>query len=462
MTDASCIALDFGVCLFRNSTVCNPLLYLMFRDYICKSSMHNTICASITKFCIYSQVHPVWKMKVSTLRIGRDGIYILKIFINNSFKSEMYIITLLLIFSGFAVNSVFEVFAGAKNKLTKAVGHLKNKHLGTPGNKKASKAGYKPIQDLEHDNPKAGLGSSVESKGSTFGNKLEEETPLIHGSESQNIRHGYSKAFSPEFKHPSLRERSFLEKKQAKNGAKDAEKVVKNTQAKNGAKDAGKAVKNTQAKNGAKDAGKAVKNTQAKNEAKNAGKAVKEKKAIKEEEEMKPPTTSEVLGAVAVTSIIAGSVALGHHFKNSSTGSESNLTSGGLVLTPDNAKSSILSNDASGDNSGTPSGNNETSGTTKLPGTPEATHVQRASDSVTKHSRLNTKRAHRFKKKSIMYIVVIVATVLVLIAAGVFVLKMQQVKPKKEDLFTDMNQYYATGVTKTNLTTPIYSNVLLK
>ena len=147
---------------------------------------------------------------------------------------------------------------------------------------------------------------------------------------------------------------------------------------------------------------------------------------------MKPPTTSEVLGAVAVTSIIAGSVALGEHFKNSSTGSESNLTSGGLVLTPDNATSSILSNDAPAHNTGTQPGNNETTSVATLPGTPEATpQVDKGSDSVTKHSRLNTKRAHRSKQTTIVYIVVIVAAVLLLIVAGVFVLKMQHAQTEK-------------------------------
>ena len=108
--------------------------------------------------------------------------------------------------------------------------------------------------------------------------------------------------------------------------------------------------------------------------------------------------------------------------------------------------SSILSNDAPAHNTGTQPGNNDTTSVATLPGTPEATpQVDKGSDSVTKHSRLNTKRAHTSKQTTIVYIVVIVATVLVLIAAGVFVLKMQQVKPKKADLFTDMNQYYATG-----------------
>ena len=164
---------------------------------------------------------------------------------------------------------------------------------------------------------------------------------------------------------------------------------------------------------------------------------------------------------LGVPSLIAlNAVAINNHV--SKTKLKSNLTSDGLVLTPDNATSSILNNDAPAHNTGTQPGNNKASGTATSPGTPEATHVHKVANSVTKHSRLNTKRAHRSKQTIIVYIVVIVATVLVLIAAGVFVLKMQHAKTKKADLFTDMNQYYATGVTKANSTMhTIYPNASL-
>ena len=148
--------------------------------------------------------------------------------------------------------------------------------------------------------------------------------------------------------------------------------------------------------------------------------------------------------------------------KNSSkSGSESKLPSES-VLTPGNTTSSKQSNDAPEHDSETQPNNSKSLDVAKLPRKPEATQVQKGSDFVTKYSSLNTKHAHISKQTTIVYIVVIVATTLLFIATGVFVLKMQQVKPKKEDLFTDMNQYYATDLTKANSTMhTIYPNASL-
>ena len=80
---------------------------------------------------------------------------------------------------------------------------------------------------------------------------------------------------------------------------------------------------------------------------------------------------------------------------------------------------------------------------------------------VTKKGRLNTKPAHSSKQKSTSYIIVTAVVALLIVAVG-FVLKMQQVKQKKKDLFIDMNQYYANGSTKVNsVMSSIYPNASL-
>ena len=164
-------------------------------------------------------------------------------------------------------------------------------------------------------------------------------------------------------------------------------------------------------------------------------KAVKKTQVTKGKQRMmKAGAIGIVLGVPTIT---LSAIAIKKHLSKSktksksSTGSESKLPSDGSVLTPGNATSSILSNDASGHHSGTQPGNNETTSTATLPCKPEATHVHKVSYSVTKHSSLNIKHAHRSKKTTIVYIVVIVATTLLLITAGVFVLKIQHLKTKK-------------------------------
>ena len=130
------------------------------------------------------------------------------------------------------------------------------------------------------------------------------------------------------------------------------------------------------------------------------------------------------------------------------------------MLTPSSAQSPILSNSTFASN------------TTEQPNKiveifPRAAEssdpvVPKSNPATKQHNRLNAKRrGYSSMQQSIVYIVVITVAALLLIVAGVFVFKMQQTKPK-EDLFTDMNQYYANGSTKANPTMPsIYPNASL-
>ena len=69
-------------------------------------------------------------------------------------------------------------------------------------------------------------------------------------------------------------------------------------------------------------------------------------------------------------------------------------------------------------------------------------------------------QTHSSKQKSIVYIVII-ATTLLFIVAGVFAFKMQQTK-RKQDLFNSINQYCANCSTNKNPTMPsVYLNVSL-
>ena len=130
------------------------------------------------------------------------------------------------------------------------------------------------------------------------------------------------------------------------------------------------------------------------------------------------------------------------------------------VLTPSNAQSPILSNVQSAHNATEHANTTMFSGVTELSHTTQATlQEHKSADSVTTHSSLNVKRVHTSMQKTIVYIVVIAAAALLFIAAGVFALIMQQDK-SKQDLFTDMNQYYANDTTKAD-TIPVYPNASL-
>ena len=123
---------------------------------------------------------------------------------------------------------------------------------------------------------------------------------------------------------------------------------------------------------------------------------------------------------------------------DSGSGSGSKLHSGGLILAPSSAQSPILSNVTF------------TSNTTEQPNkiaeiSPRATEstdiaATESSSATKQHSHLNAKHCAHSSMQSIVYIAVIAAAALLFIAAGVFAFKMQQAKPKKEDLFADMNQ----------------------
>ena len=472
----------------------------------------------------------------------------------------MYIITLLLIYSDVAVNSLTEAAEKAANAVADTEGAVANRienfekatHLGTSGKaNKASVTSYKAAQALEHDISWVGLSLPVKPEVLATLNELKKKYPNIinHKLNSkyiEDLKVFNSRLFytnrgpDPEYlRIMTLRnilkmqngeplDRDYMQAMKLRNARKaqnfeapdelylvlcdynynmqsnkfiyvnkvtkkkhtnkdlhseklidsvaDVMNAVKKKQITNEATDIGNAVKETPLINGATNVGNAVKNTQATNEAKNAvnvigkkqvkkrvtniAKIVKKIQLIKGKKRMVKAAGLGILGTV-VTGTIVGTIATKNYLEKSKL--KSNLSSGGLVLTPGNATSSILSNDAPAHNTGTPSGNNKTPSTATLPGTPEATQVHKGSDSVTKHSRLNTKRAHRSKQTTTVYIVVIVATVLVLIVAGVFVLKMQHVKPKKADLFTDMNQYYANDLTKANsIMHTIYPNASLK
>ena len=383
-------------------------------------------------------------MRVGTLKMGRDrrdSTYILQIFINNSFESKMYLITLLLIFSGVAVNSptgteemakkeIKEV-ANAESEVAKGIHNFEVTHLGTDfRQKKASTTSYNLVQDYK-DKPKAPLNpwnslaedtegnlqgsrgssnvldlensNSVESKASNNWDGFE-NVPLISDSDSEfrNIYGGYSSDSSVETQYPLLRRRSHLKK--VKNGAIDAVRAAK-------------------------------------------------EKQLTEKEECIAKAAALGIFIGIPTVITLGLIEQKKHLEKLKSGKKSKSPSDEPVLTSDNAKSSILNNDASEHNTGTQPSNKESPSVATSPRKPEETRVQ-ASDSVIKHSSLNIKHIHTSKQTTIVYIVIIVAVALLLIVAGIFILKIQQVK---KDLYTDMNQYYANDLTKAN-SIPIYPN----
>ena len=170
---------------------------------------------------------------------------------------------------------------------------------------------------------------------------------------------------------------------------------------------------------------------------------------------------------VVLTGFVAGvgftTLELAKHLSNPGLGlgSGSKFFQGGLILVPSNVESPILSNVQSTTNATKqPEKKKISPGVTGLiHTTPESTsRKQKSSDFVIKHSLLNTKRAHSSMRKSIVYIVIIATTTLLLIAVAVIAFKMQQIKLKKEDLFTDMNQYYTNGAANINSVISSYPN----
>ena len=169
-----------------------------------------------------------------------------------------------------------------------------------------------------------------------------------------------------------------------------------------------------------------------------------------------------IMGGVPTAMGIAGLAAY-YSSKGSGSGTGSKLYSG-PVLTPSNTESPILNNGHSTQHGSTipRSANELVSAPKAMPLKKSANPIAQASDSVTKHSGLKVKRAHTMRK-TIVYIVATTAVALLLIVAGIFVLKMQQATPKKEDLFTDMNQYYTNGSINANpAMSTIYPNASLK
>ena len=199
-------------------------------------------------------------------------------------------------------------------------------------------------------------------------------------------------------------------------------------------------------------------------------KKIPKKKKVSKLEGKKVPVKTLVKGVVAGTVVLGGVGTVGtlaaiDLMKNSSQKSGSNLHSGGLMLAPSYAQSPILSNAQFASNTtDQPAKTQEIS-----PRSIELAHpvgsksnpAASKSNPAARRHRSDVKRRVHSRQRSI-YIVVIAAVALLLIAAGVFALIMTKVEPKKEDLFTDMNQYYANGSTKTNPTMPsIYPNASL-
>ena len=140
---------------------------------------------------------------------------------------------------------------------------------------------------------------------------------------------------------------------------------------------------------------------------------------------------------------------------NNTSGLLANNTSGLLA----NNTSGLLANSTSGLLANSTSGllANSTSGL--LANNTSGLLANTIIDSVKQKVCLNIKREYLSKRKLIIYLVTTVI-VLFFVIATIITLKIRN-KLKKEDLFTDMNQYYANGVTNINSAMLSYLNASL-
>ena len=133
-----------------------------------------------------------------------------------------------------------------------------------------------------------------------------------------------------------------------------------------------------------------------------------------------------------------------HHFKNNST--KKLLQNNTLVLTPDNAHSTTLNNAQ------------PTMNTTKLIRTTLKTltpNTKQSSDSITAHGHVHIEHTHTMHKLAV-YIAV---TTALLIAACILALHM--VKLHRQDVVTDMQQYYTGGAStamQSNMNVPLHQH----
>ena len=83
--------------------------------------------------------------------------------------------------------------------------------------------------------------------------------------------------------------------------------------------------------------------------------------------------------------------------------------------------------------------------------------TEKTSNKIVKHGNVHMEHTHTSNAQSTVYIIAGTVATLLLIAVGILVLKMA--KPNKQDVFTDMQQYYTDGNLNTNLAMPsIYPN----
>ena len=362
-------------------------------------------------------------------------------FINNSFETKMFVITLLLILSSVVINPL----NGSKEvEVTKAeVEKIANVFEGSGSVIKLDKAGKnsevvdgsasQAVQDLEGINP---LNSGTKSyKSSVYVQIKSPKKHIVANPQTSGVSEKVAGIAAKDEVIKSDQPGSLveLEKASVSNGfGIEGEKIV-NTNIETGIKD------KTDASSLSGFPSEHLENKSLlPKKKKHPGLGAKQIATI----------MAKAFGAIIATCGFAGVVGysggeLIKHFSSpeSGLGSGSKLYSGVSVLGSSHGKPLILSNIQSKYNSvKQPVKKEISSGPTEF----TSPFASQSADSVIKHSRLNTKHTYLLKQKSIVYI--IIAITLLLITAGIFAFKMQQIK-LKQDLFTDMNQYYAHGST---------------